>query len=143
MKHYITIAAMFESRPDCLIYLNESMKNEDSKSILSWASLYNSGVTQLVYEIESGGVKRSKKTVKNQALHDKSTKILLAYMKQIVQKNKILEKQQWKTAFKAAEHCCEEYERIEKVMEIYGVEEQMKTDNLKELVKDLVEVKVN
>ena len=27
MKHYIAIAAMFESRPDCLIYLNESMKN--------------------------------------------------------------------------------------------------------------------
>ena len=37
-----------------------------------------------------------------------------------------------------AQQCCEEHERIENVMKLYGVEEQMKTDNLKILMNDIL-----
>jgi hypothetical protein len=140
MKHFIAMAVMFQSRPDCLEYLNEKTKDKAAKEILTWKSLYESGVTQLVKMIETGGQKIGKSYKKDDNLHLKSSKILMTYMKQIVNDNKVLTKLQWKSAFQKAQQCFEEFERIEKVMQLHGIEEHMKTKELKEYLNDLIEV---
>lgn len=147
---------MFQSRPECWEYLKENTKgiskekpkgkskkkskDEKKEDILSWRSMYECGVTSSVFRIETGGKNRTKGHTKDEYLHTKSSKILMTYMKQLVNGNVAMDKSGYANAFLQAQQCYEEYERIEIFMNKSGIEEEMKTENLKIYMNNLLEV---
>jgi hypothetical protein len=156
MRHFITIAIIFQSRPECWEYLKENTKgisngkskgktkkrskDEKMEDILSWKSIYESGVTHSVFKIEAGGKNRTKGYIRDEYLHSKSSNILMTYMKQLVNGNRIMDKSGYSNVFLQAQQCYEEYERVEKFIKDIGITEEMKTEHLKIYMSNLLEV---
>lgn len=142
MTHYITLAELFQSRKVCFEYLADSFKEEETENVFTWENLYASGVATLVNQIAAGSMDRKKKNNAefNQKLHEFSQSVLLVYMKRLMNGVKGLDKAGNKALFQSAKSCYEEYERILDFMKMKGINEEMRTDELNDMLINLLDV---